>query len=304
VVRAVVSGITGHVGQELARQLVAAGVEVHGISRARSAFRELEEMGVRNHQIDGRTETLIALFEDVQPDVVFHLAALARREHLSADVTPFINANILLGTQLLEASKLSGCGRFVTAGSYLQHGESGDYRPFNLYAATKQAFENVLAFYVDAFEFAAVVLTLCNIYSEHDPRRTLLTDIAAASTGKPLRLHAAEAWVDLVHVEDVAAAFMHVMTLLDDNVIHAGTLSKYSVSSGREITARELVALFERIDHRTIEIQTGERPYPARRVKPWSGTRVPGWEPRVSLEAGIQRLLEAQTGRGCTMEKA
>ncbi len=173
VTRALISGITGHVGQELARQLLAAGVEVHGISRSRSAFRQSERTSARIHHIDGRTETLIALFEDVRPDIVFHLAALARREHLSSDVTPFINANILLGTQLLEASKVSGCRRFVSTGSYLQHDESGGYRPFNLYASTKQAFESVLAFYVDAFQFAAVVLTLCNIYSEFDPRPTL-----------------------------------------------------------------------------------------------------------------------------------
>lgn len=300
--RVLISGITGHVGQELARQLLAADVEVHGISRSRGAFHLFERTTARIHHVDGRTETLIALFEDVQPDVVIHLAALARREHLSSDVTPFVNANILLGTQLLQASKTSGCRRFITAGSYLQHDERGAYRPFNLYASTKQAFESILAFYVDAFQFAAVVLTLCNIYSEFDPRPTLLTDIADASASKPVRLHAAEAWVDLVHVEDTAAAFMQVMALLEDNDIRAGTLSKYSVSAGREMTAGELVGLVERIDGRRREIQTGERPVPARRVKPWSGARVPGWEPRVSLEVGIKRILEARQGRSHTVE--
>jgi len=281
---------------------MAAGVEVHGISRSRNANRQFERTSPRVHQIDGRTETLTALFEGVRPDIVFHLAALARREHLTSDVTPFITANILLGTQLLEAAKVSGCRRFVSTGSYLQHDESGGYRPFNLYASTKQAFESVLAFYVDAFQFAAVVLTLCNIYSEFDPRPTLLTDIADASASKPVRLHAAEAWVDLVHVEDTAAAFVQVMRLLEGNDIHPGTFSRYSVSAGREMTARELVALVERIDNQPRAIQTGDRPAPARRVKPWSGPRVPGWEPRVTFETGIKRILEYRKGLSRTME--
>lgn len=291
--RALISGITGHVGQELAGQLLAAGVEVHGITRGTGPVARIARGDVHLHSIDGRTETLISLFEATRPDIVFHLAALARREHFSTDITPFIDANILLGTQLLEASRVAGCRRFVAAGSYLQHDEQGAYRPFNLYASTKNAFEDILAYYVDAFGFATAILTLCNVYSEFDPRPTLLTDIAAASVDRPLRLHAGEAWVDLVHVEDVAAAFIRTIDLFDAQTIVGGTIARYSVTSGREMIARELVALFERIDDRRRAIESGVRPYPARRVKPWRGEVVPGWEPRVSLESGMARLLRA-----------
>ena len=298
-VRAVISGVTGHVGQELAYQLRAAGVEVHGISRARSALGQFDGAGMRVHHIDGRTETLIALFEDVQPDVVFHLAGLARREHLSTDVTPFVNANLLLGTQLLEASKTIDCRRLITAGSYLQRGENGEYRPFNLYAATKQAFEDILAFYVDAFGFSAVILTLCNVYGERDPRPTLLTDIVSASmNGTPLHLHAEETWIDLMHVEDVAAAFIKVQTLLETRAIPGGTVTHYSVSSGREMSSAELVALFEQLERREITVKRGERRHPPRRVRPWRGDSIPGWEPRVKLEEGIKRLFQRGQERG------
>lgn len=296
VVRAVVSGITGIVGQELARQLLAAGVEVHGVSRARGAYRSFEGSDVRIHHIDGRTETLIAMFEDVRPDIVFHLAGIARREHLSSDVTPFINANILFGTQLLEACKVSGCRRFVTAGSYLQYGENGEYRPFNLYAATKQAYEDILAFYVDAYGISVVIVALCNVYTENDPRPTLLTDIAAAVTkGTPLHLHAGESWIDLVHVEDVAAALLKV---LQSDDVFTGTPAQYSVTSGRQMSSGELIALFEKIEERPITIKRADRRHPARRVKPWLGNSVPGWTPRVKLEDGIKRLLRRSRERG------
>src|SRR5882762_5715587 len=136
--RAIVSGITGHLGTALSGQLAAAGIEVHGLTRQdiASTTHPMLMNGVRLHQFDSRMETAVSIFERIKPNVVVHLAALARREHLITDVSPFVTANILFGTQLLEAAKSVGCQAFITTGSYLQHSENGSYRPFNLYAAT------------------------------------------------------------------------------------------------------------------------------------------------------------------------
>jgi nucleoside-diphosphate-sugar epimerase len=291
--RAIVSGITGHLGTELSSQLIALDIEVHGLTRQDIPTLPGSTKHRFLHKIDGRTETLIELFERVKPDVVFHLAALARREHLSKDVTPFITANILFGTQLLEAARHANCLRFVTTGSRLQHSENGSYHAFNLYAATKQAFEDLLVYYADAFNFAAIALTLPNIYSEFDPRPTLLTEMAAASVdGVPLLLHGREAWVDLVHVEDAASALIQAMRLCDGSDVRTKkVLSRYSISSDGYMTATELMEIFEQIGKRKLTLQRGTPSKPSRRVRPWRGTSLPGWSPHVKLEDGIARLL-------------
>src|ERR1700730_7253373 len=103
--RAVVSGITGHLGCELARQLIAAGVEVHGLTRQDIALITPCDPPPRLHRIDGGSEGIIAMFNDIRPDAVFHLAAVARREHETGDLGPFVEANVLFGTQLLKAMK-------------------------------------------------------------------------------------------------------------------------------------------------------------------------------------------------------
>lgn len=293
--RAIVSGITGHLGTELSTQLIASGVEVHGLTRQNIPESPESMKNHRLHNVDGCTETLITLFERVKPDVVFHLAALARREHLSTDVTPFINANVLFGTQLLEAAKHTDCLRFITTGSYLQYCEDGSYHPFNLYAASKEAFEDLLLYYVDAFNFIAIVLTLPNIYSDLDRRPTLLTEMAAACMdGAPLVLHDRQAWVDLVHVEDAARALIQAMRLCEAGEIRTKVLSRYSISSGRYMTATELMEIFERTSQRKLTLQPSTRSIPSRRVRPWQGTSLPGWAPRVKLEEGIARLLASR----------
>jgi nucleoside-diphosphate-sugar epimerase len=290
--RAVISGISGFVGQELARQLHGAGVEVHGLTR-----QNIKEVQPRLpvpaclHPIDGSPETIVEAFLSVRPDAVFHLAALARREHRGDDILPFIEANVTFGSQLLEGTRVSGCPCFVTCGSYLQFAETGAHRSLNLYAATKHAFSNILEYYVDAFGIAAADLILCNIYGEADRRPQLITDMATAfAEQKVLRLHGSEAWVDLVHVEDVAAAFLQVIALLEEQRSRS-RLQRFSVTSGNNVSGSELLALFERISAKKIQIERATAPTSSRRSKPWRGPTVPGWAPRVSVEAGIYRLL-------------
>jgi len=288
---AIVSGITGHLGSELARQLVAAGIEVHGLSRGINST----VAGLLLHRVDGSTTGLRSILDSVRPDAAFHLAGLTRRTHQSDDVSPFIEANILFGTQLLEAARQSHCPYFITAGTYLQHfkGEVGG--SMNLYAATKDAFETLIQYYVEAFELSAVRLTLCDIYSEVDSRRKLMTDIADACAGnKPLILMNEGARLDLVHVEDAARAFIQVAALLERGDIEARRLSRYSVTSGQDNTVAELLAAFERIIGKKLSVLRQEAPRLARDMGPWRGTRIPGWTPRISLEQGIVRMLAAR----------
>ncbi len=291
--RALISGITGHLGKEVARQLSQRGVQVFGLTR-----QTVEQDQVSLQRIDGSTRSILAAFDQIRPDVVIHLAGLSRRDHRSDDIEPFVAANILFGTQLLEGMRLTGCRFMITAGTYLQHYETDAYRAFNLYAATRQAFETVLAFYVDAYDISAVRLTLADIYSEHDTRPKLMTDIARTwATSTPLTVRDPEALVDLIHVEDAAAAFLQAASLLETGGIPQRVLSRFSVSSGKDITARELVHEFERQAGQNLQKTSDSAPPAGRRIKPRRGEPVPGWKPRITLEHGIQRILASNPRR-------
>jgi nucleoside-diphosphate-sugar epimerase len=293
--RAVVSGISGHLGHELARLLAAKGVEVHGLTRQDLKANPQLPVSVRLHRVDGKTEALAGVLADARPDVVFHLASLYRREHQSSDVVPLFESNVVFGARLLDAMRVAGCTRVVAASTFFQHFETDGYRPLNLYAATKQAFEDVMVYYVDAFDFSAISLLLYEIYSEADTRPKLMQAVAKAwREGTPLSLPPDDFWMDFVHVEDVAAAFLRAAFLVEEG----RGMHRYSVCSGKDVTPVELSALFERIGSRRVTINRGAFPQPARSMpRPWRGPVVPGWEPRVSLEEGVSRIL-ARLKRG------
>lgn len=267
-------------------------MKVSGLTRQEAAAIRSRDEPVRLHHIDGRAETLIEIFSTVRPDTVFHLAGLYRREHQSSDIAALVDTNITFGTQLLEAARMAGCTRFITAGSYFQHFDTDDYRALNLYAATKQAFEDVLAYYVDAFDISAVRLTVCDVYSEHDTRRKVIADIARAwQESLPLSFRDEEIWIDPVHVEDAAAAFVQAAGLLEGKAIPQRALTRYSITCGRDVTSAELVEVFERLGGRPLAVTRGKGWSQTRRMKPWRGDVVPGWKPRISIEDGVRRIL-------------
>ena len=294
--RALVSGITGHLGRALAIQLTAAGIETHGLTRKDFVHPPPGLESVRLHRVSGGTDDIIGCFREVQPDVLIHLAAVARRNHQSGDIAPFIETNVLFSTQLLEGMKHSNCRQIVLAGSYLQHFGTDAYRPFNLYAATKQAFEDIVTFYTDAYGFSAIRLTLADIYSEHDTRPKLMTDIGKAwATGEALRLQAEEAWIDPIHVEDAAAACVRAGLLIEQGGVPNGILSRYSASSGSDISATDIVRLFESLTSRKIRIERTTGVGDHRKIRPRRGEPLPGWTPHIQLEHGITRIIRHYT---------
>ena len=292
---ALLTGATGFVGSHLARRLVALGTSVHILVRPHSSLALLGDSAARviPHPHSGSTEALVETIAAVRPDVVYHLASHFVATHQTTDVTRLIESNVLFGSQLLEAMARNDVRRLVTAGTSWQHYGNEPYRPVSLYAATKQAFEDIVRFYTDATLLRAISLHLFDTYGPGDPRAKLVHLLTrAARSGESLAMSPGEQRLDLVHVDDVVDAF-----LMAGERLAAGAgegLETFAVSAGRTLTLCELVELFGRLHGRPLAVTFGGRPYRPREVMtPWSaGAPVPGWSPRVRLEDGIRRMLE------------
>jgi nucleoside-diphosphate-sugar epimerase len=247
---------------------------------------------IRVHPHDGSTDGLRRIVADARPDVVFHLASLFVGNHGPDDVEPLIESNLLFGTQLAEAMSLSAVQLLVNAGTAWQHYDQQEYSPANLYAATKQAYEAILHYYVDAASFRVVTVTIFDTYGPHDTRPKLLPLLDAASRrGTPLAMSPGSQSLNLVHVDDVVDGFVVAADrLLGGNVTGH---ERYALAGASAVTLRDLVALFVRATGRAVNVDWGAKPYRQREVMvPWSGgQRLPGWEPKIELEEGLRRCF-------------
>ena len=268
---ALVTGASGFVGGHLARRLLREGWQVHILSRAGSRLPEAPEfLNVINHVHDGSTINMVTCLAQIKPDVVFHLASLFLSQHETKDIEPLIQSNVLFGNQLLEAMRVNAITRLINTGTSWQHYNNEDYNPVCLYAATKQAFEAILEFYVQAGGIKAITLKLFDTYGPDDPRPKLFHLLnKAAASGEPLNMSPGEQLIDLVHIDDVVEAYLiAALRLL------AGKVSrheKYAVSSGNPIPLKELVQTYASVSGRDILVNWGSRPYRFREVmKTWN----------------------------------
>ena len=293
--RALISGVTSFLGRELAAHLLADGIEVHAVVRPGSDLKSLRSLprAPIPHVHDGSDDGLRAIAAKVNPDVVFHLAGHYVREHKVGDVAELIRDNVQFGAQLLDAADQAGCRRFVNAGSYFQFMDGGAYRALNLYAAAKQAFADILAYYTDARGLRTASLVVFDVYGPGDTRPRLMNAIRDAQRqNAELPLPARDINVDFIFGEDAVAAFRRAADLLETDAarVAGGT---FAVTSGERKTIAEIVAMFEDIGGRPIRVRRGGWPEAARVVTAlWDGPAVPGWRPMVSLRDGIRRLMK------------
>jgi nucleoside-diphosphate-sugar epimerase len=243
------------------------------------------------HRFDGNIELMRGIVCESQPDVVFHLASLFLSEHQPEDIQRLIESNLLFGTQLIEAMSLQGVNCLVNTGTSWQHYENSEYSPVNLYAATKQAFEALLQYYVEARNLQVISLKLFDTYGPNDLRHKLfhLLRKAAISTD-PLDMSAGEQLIDLVHIEDVIAAYVGAAQRLRDQKVSGH--EQYAVSSGEPLPLRDLVNIYSKVTGQAIAVNWGARPYRVREVMvPWDkGQSLPAWTPKINLVDGISRI--------------
>lgn len=281
--RALVTGATGYIGSSLAKRLVAEGWDVHAVVRTNTRLDALDPLfpSITVHRHDGSTRGMIQLVGDARPDVVFHLASLFLAQHRPEDVEALISSNLLFSTQLAEAMAANQVKHLINTSTSWQHYENAEYNPVNLYAATKQAFEDILAYYINAHGLRVMTLVLFDTYGPSDPRPKLISLLwKTALSQEPLAMSPGEQMIDLVHIDDVTEAFVIGAAQLPQQ---SQEHMRYGISSGMPLRLIDLVAVFEQATGLKLPIVWGERPYRPREVMiPWSNyMTLPGWEPRV-----------------------
>jgi nucleoside-diphosphate-sugar epimerase len=290
--RALLTGATSFPGQALVERLLKLGMEIHAIVRPETNTAQMARLGVILHPIDGSAGSIDEAVRLSKPDITYHLANLYLRNPAPEDIPKLIETNITLGTALLDSLVRRKFTNFVNVGTYAQFYQSATPRPFSLYAATKEAFETVQAYYAD-LGLNATTLILFDTYGPGDKRAKLIPGlIKALENGTPIPLPGEKVVMDLTFRSDVAEA----LYLAGASVIGRPQdwRNKRFAVSGYRHTILEVVEALERVAGRKIEARWGEWKVPERHIDvPWKGPNPPGWAAHVTLEEGLRQTLIA-----------
>ena len=290
------TGATGFIGSRLARRLVDENWDLHVIVRADSKLDRIADLPSVVHVDDGRMP-MHEIVRTAAPDVCFHLAGYVVGAHKHSDISSLIADNLLFGTRLADALAANGHCDVVNAGSYWQNAGGRAYHPVALYAATKQAFQDLLQFYVESNCLRVVTLKFFETYGPGDHRPKLINlMLQAAATGRSIDVSPGDQFVDLVHVDDAVEACLAAARALQRP--EQWSSMSYSVTTGAPMRLRDLVNRIEQIIGQDVPVEWGRRAYRWREMMvPWDvAPVVPDWTPAVSLESGIGAMWENLVG--------
>jgi nucleoside-diphosphate-sugar epimerase len=252
--RFAITGGTGFLGQEIARQCAEAGYEVRLVSRGRLATGEIpKHANLRVCDIHDAT-ALQHIFEGCE--CVVHCAALSSPWGRRRD---FIDQNVIGTACTVKAAEAAQVQRFIHVSSssvYFSFRDQLDIdetfplpRPVNAYAESKQLAEREAT----KFSRELFIIRPRGIFGPNDPH--LLPRLLRVMKTRPLPLlNGGNALVDLTDVAMVADAIMCMM-IADET-----TTGTYNVSQGEPIRIKTLVETIGR--HMRIKPRWRELPIP------------------------------------------
>lgn len=288
----IVTGATGFVGSNLVKYLLNKEFQIAVIVREDSNLSNLEGV-INDIEIfcyDNNIKNLISFFKKIKSEFIFHLASNFIAEHEFKQVDSLVESNITFGLHLLEAMKVSGVKKLINTGTSWQHYNNEEYNPVCLYAATKQAFESLIEYYVQAEGFSVITLKLFDTYGENDKRPKLINLLNKyADEDTELNMSAGEQILNLVHISDVCNAYYNAIRLISTNDNNEHNI--YSVKHNESYSLKDVIRLFEKVTAKSIKVKWGQRPYRKREVMElWrNGKTLPNWEAQITLEQGLQK---------------
>jgi UDP-glucose 4-epimerase len=293
-VRALVTGGAGFIGSHVVEALLARGDDVHVLDNFATGKHENLRDGAHVHEADIRSDA-DGVFDTVEPDVCFHLAAQAdvrvsvSRPDYDADV------NVLGTIRILDAARRHDAKVvFASTGGAIYGecdggpaNEDASRRPLAPYGTSKLAGEEYIATYNRLYGTTHVVLRYGNVYGPrqdpHGEAGVVAIFMSRLRDGEAPRIFGdGRQTRDYVYAVDTAAATLAALE-------RSGGV--YNVGTGQETS---VLALLERIQHvagttvtpEFVEPRAGELQRSVLDIS--RAERDLAWRPRHALDDGLR----------------
>jgi GDP-mannose 4,6-dehydratase len=303
------------VGSHLAEYLLneQSGHEVYGIKRWRSPRNNISNIEDKVTLFDGDLNdlsSLITIFDQVKPEIVFHLAAQSFVSSSYTAPADTINTNVVGTSNLLEAIRITKidpvihvCSSSEVYGqvdkSQIPINESTDLNPVSPYAVSKVG-EDMLAYmYHQAYELKTI---RSRMFTHSGPRRGevfvdsfFALQLARIEQGqqKPVlktgNLDSVRTFCD---VRDTVKAYWMLVDKCDPGEV-------YNIGGNRTMTIKDMLDLLLNMSSVKNDVKVEQDP---KLIRPADVTlQIPdsskfvqatGWEPSISYEQTLQDMLD------------
>lgn len=286
----ILTGATGYIGKFILKRLYKEH-DIFCIVRKSSDLSEIQSF-IKHVIILSNYQTLYKDFASIKPDIVVHLAGMFRGEHSIENIEEMLESNIKFPSILFDAAQKAGCNSFINTGSYWQNYNGDTYNPVNLYAATKQAFEDIVLYYVKAKMCRAITLQIFDSFGPCDKRNKILNIVSRLENGDMIHMSPGEQKLYFCYIDDIVDAYecaIQSVVKMDTSTYH-----KYAIRDQKPYTLKQIIESYLRLSKKDIQIHWGGRAYRNREIMDPNGLGdvLPGWTPKHNLDDGLKRYIE------------
>jgi UDP-glucose 4-epimerase len=300
---AVVTGGAGFIGSHVADALLERGGRVAVIDNLVGGRRDRVPAGAEFHELDIRDHAAMqAVFDDLQPAAVFHLAAQADVRASVEDPGFDADVNVRGTIAVLECARSTGAravfsstgGALYGEAELIPSPEATEPAPMSPYGTSKHGAELYLGLFNRLYGTRHVVLRYGNVYGpRQDPHGE--AGVVAIFFGKltsgdtPLIFGDGRQTRDYVYVGDVVAANMAALAYEGPHqAFNIGTQTETDVIdllaesqrvAGTEVTPEHRPARLGELDRSCLDIALAQREL--------------GWQPAMPLGEGLAETLRA-----------
>ena len=300
--RVLVTGAEGFIGSHLTRRLVQEGALVHALVQKDSSLWRIEDcidkLVVLKTDITDPT-SLQSSLPRLQPQIVFHLAALVDVSRSWELIAPLVRTNIMGTIHLLSAVKDSPLEAFIHTSSSEEYGampspieEARRESPISPYSFSKLASTHFCQMAARTFDLPVAVVRLFPVYGPfQDSSMFIPSAISDLLLKKAFKMSPGEQMREFTYVDDVVEAYLKVACCPQAR----GEL--LNVGSGVAHRIKDVVEIIRRLVGGNANVAVGALPY-----RKGEGSEIfcdnskirqlTGWSPHISLEEGLRLTVD------------
>lgn len=306
--KVLLTGTAGLIGAKTAEKLLAQGIEVVGIDNLNDYYdvklkqyrlSQITDSKFHFHQIDIEDKVkLRELFKEHKFDVVFNLAARAGVRYSIENPDIYMTTNAMGTLNLLECMREFKVSKFVLAStSSLYAGQAMPFKedlavntPISPYAASKKAAEVMAYTYHYLYGVDVSIVRYFTVYGpagRPDMSPYIFADKLLKGEELPVFGDGTQSR-DFTFVDDIAEGTILAGKKLGFEIINLG-------GGNNPHTLLQMIELMEKYSGKKAKLKLGDK-IKADMDVTWAdiskAKRLLGWEPKISFEEGIARLMK------------
>lgn len=309
-----VTGAAGFIGAYVSRALLARGEEVVGLDN----FNDYYDPQLKRDRVAALCPTLDlrvldladasaldALFAQVKPDRVIHLAAQAGVRHSLENPRAYAHSNLTGFLNILEACRHGAVEHLLYASSSSVYGgnalapfaESQRIdQPLSLYAATKAANELMAHCYAHLYRLRCTGLRFFTVYGAWGrPDMAPLLFSRAILAGRPIQVfNHGRMRRDFTHIDDIVAGVLGALAHVPVDAGANPPCAVYNLGNHRPVELEHFIAVIEQAAGRAAQridqpMQPGDMPETSADVA--RSHAAFGFAPKTSIDVGMPGVV-------------